>query len=262
MKTVMLVSAWMVLGATAARAQEVPAGRLGHPLGSYLTIAGVRGEGFKFTDRTLLVDVVNGRQLEEPIAVRIENVGALPAGRRCVFRGYENGKMIGTPPAVEQAAKEAGREISVPQARWQLYRYFTVLSVVEPKDFQQRAMLAPVVTPRPLAPAQHARNPQARNPEDPGPAGRDPSIAWNMAAGFMAEQGFAGKYSKRASRVAPVAGVPGSYDVSFKPLDPNKASHDGVVRVDIKKRACIWLGERNRGAATTAQPGAAPLRGG
>lgn len=113
-----------------------PPAFLGHPLGAYLAIEGVRAESGKVGVRTLLVDTVNGKKLDRPVGVWIENVAALPKDRRCILRGYESGKMIGTPPAKIQAAKEAGREIKLPQAGWQFFHYFVVISVDEPQDLK------------------------------------------------------------------------------------------------------------------------------
>jgi hypothetical protein len=46
--------------------------------------------------------------------------------------------MIGTPPAVIQAAKDDGKDITLPQAGWKYSRYFIVISVVEPKDLKKK----------------------------------------------------------------------------------------------------------------------------
>jgi hypothetical protein len=136
MKTTLVLL--FVFGLSLARAQDVPAGRLGHPLGTYLRIEGIRIEGPKYAGRTLLVDALNGKKLETPIDIAIENVDSLPKDTRCILRGYEMGQMVGTPPAVEQAAKEEGKDISQPQAGWKFYRYFIVTSVVEPKDLKKK----------------------------------------------------------------------------------------------------------------------------
>ena len=60
--------------------------------------------------------------------------GDLPARQRCVFKGYESGEMIGTPPAVLAAAKEQGRAGEDPsQVPFHWRPYFVALVVVEPK---------------------------------------------------------------------------------------------------------------------------------
>jgi hypothetical protein len=116
-----------------ANAQEVPAGRLGYPLGTYLKIEGVKMvDGVKTGGRTLLVDMVNGKKLAEPTGVGVENIESLPTSTRCILRGYEMGGMVGQPPALEEADREEGKSVSLPQAGWQFRRWFVVLSVVEP----------------------------------------------------------------------------------------------------------------------------------
>ena len=52
---------------------------------------------------------------------------------RVVIKGYESGKMIGTPPGAIEAAKEAGKDIALPQTGWQFYRFFVLTSWVQPK---------------------------------------------------------------------------------------------------------------------------------
>src|SRR5207237_636136 len=99
---------------TAAGARE-PGGLLGHPLGSYLTVEGVRAEQGKVGVRTLLVDSINGRRLPKPVALWVENLD-LPPQQRCTLKGYETGRMIGTPPAVFEAAREQGTAVGAPQA--------------------------------------------------------------------------------------------------------------------------------------------------
>ena len=111
----------------------MPSGRLGYPLGKYLTIEGMRAERGKVGVNTLLVDKVDGQNVSPPIGLWIENVDGLPAGTRCVLNGYESGKMIGLPREV--AEKE---NIPLPQAAWQFYHYFVVTSVVEPKDLKKK----------------------------------------------------------------------------------------------------------------------------
>jgi hypothetical protein len=128
----------LVLGLGFAKAQDIPTGKLGFPLGTYLRVEGVRVDGPKYAGRTLLVETVNGKKLDTPMDIGIENVDSLPKVTRCILRGYEMGQMIGTPPAVVQAAKEEGKVIPHPQAGWKFYRYFVVLSVVEPEDLKAK----------------------------------------------------------------------------------------------------------------------------
>ena len=116
----------------------VPIGWLGYPLGTYLTIEGQReeGDGPKMGRGRLLVDTINGKKLDKPAAIGIDHLKTLPGGVRCVIKGYENMRMIGAPPASEQAAKEAGKPFIPPQAGWQAQCYFVALSVVAPKNLK------------------------------------------------------------------------------------------------------------------------------
>lgn len=135
------MSAFVVLVACVLSAHAddgIPKGRLAHPLGTYLKIEGVRAESGKVGSQTLLVDTINGNKLDQPIGIWIDNVSSLPKGERCIIKGYETGTMIGTPPAVIQAAREAGRDIALPQAGWQFYRFFIMISSVQPEGFTIR----------------------------------------------------------------------------------------------------------------------------
>jgi len=131
MKTTILAFLILGLGGLSSTASEIPEGRLGHPLGKYLEIEGVRAglERGKVGVNTLLVHRIQDKELSEPIGIWIENVDALPEGTKILLRGYESGKMIGLPHEV--AEKE---NIPLPQAGWQFYRYFLVTSVVTPND--------------------------------------------------------------------------------------------------------------------------------
>lgn len=133
MKAALLTTALMLVPLTVLSADDIPAGRLTPTLGAYLTIEGARAEKGKVGVNTLLVDTVNGKKLDTPIGVWIENVAALPKGTRCIVRGYESGRMIGVPGEV--ATKE---HMPIQQAEWQFYRYFIVTSVVEPKDLKKK----------------------------------------------------------------------------------------------------------------------------
>jgi hypothetical protein len=104
-------------------------------LGEYQTIEGVRVNGTFTGNSTLLVDTVGGKKLDKPVSIWVENL-ELPAKKRCVLKGYELGRMIGTPPAVLAAAKEKGKSIIAVQAAWQWQPYFVALVVVEPEGLE------------------------------------------------------------------------------------------------------------------------------
>lgn len=115
--------------------ETTPIGKLGHPLGHYLKIEGIRAEEGKVGVCTLLVDTVNGQKLKKPVEIWIENVKLLE-GRRCVLKGYESCRMIGLPPALEAAARESGEKVNQVQAAWQMRFYFVATSVVSPNDLR------------------------------------------------------------------------------------------------------------------------------
>lgn len=135
---------------TVLHSREAPIGSLGFRLGSPLTLEGNRDDDFKTGDQTLLIDTVNGKRLGEHIAIWVENVELPPPQFRCVLKGYEMARMIGVPPAVEQAEKaekKAGEktgvlqpgfqsDLNIPfvQAGWQVEPYFVALSHVALKD--------------------------------------------------------------------------------------------------------------------------------
>ena len=127
-----------------------PGGLLGDQLGTYLTIEGVKSEGVKEESGTLVVDTVNGQKLDKPITLVIRGAVVvdhnlqparleLPAKKRCIFKGFESGEMIGVPPAVAAAAKERGwQEVPMSPKHWQWRSYFVALVVVEPNDLELR----------------------------------------------------------------------------------------------------------------------------
>ena len=109
---------------------DAPIGRLGYPIGTYLTIEGVRAEQGKVGVRTLLVEKIGERRLASPTQVWIENCKQLPEGRRCILRGYESGAWLGLPPEVQKAMH------SEPQALWGFQLYFIAVYVESPKDLE------------------------------------------------------------------------------------------------------------------------------
>jgi hypothetical protein len=109
----------------------VPIGSLGHPVGDYLTIEGVRVNEGKVGVHTFRVDTVNGKALDQSVDIWVDNL-ALPAEGHCVLKGYETFSMIGVAPAVVDAAREEGRDLEMPQAGWQLKLRFIALRVIRP----------------------------------------------------------------------------------------------------------------------------------
>ncbi len=112
------------------RTIEPPIGILGYRIGSYLTVEGIRAETGKGGIRTLLVDTINGYKLDEPVGIGIENVD-LPSHERCVIKGYETGRWIGTPDEVLRATGTPP-----PQAGWKFQFYFLATSVEQPKNLK------------------------------------------------------------------------------------------------------------------------------
>jgi hypothetical protein len=127
---------FLAAGGCVAIHQEtgVPTGKLGFALGTYLTVEGeAAAPGAKVNPRTLVVDTVDGERLDRPVAVIVDGPDVkLPPTGRVIIRGYETGKMIGTPDAEIRAAVEAGRPVEASQAAFQFYRTFVLLSWVEP----------------------------------------------------------------------------------------------------------------------------------
>ncbi|MFC1611433.1 hypothetical protein ACFL6C_10770 [Myxococcota bacterium] len=107
---------------------NMPQGRLGYPLGSYLVIEGVIGGARSKAVPDILVDTVNGKRLPEPLGVGTQgltnDVRSRLGGKRATLRGYESGRWIGVPDAVAEA------EGMVPsQAQWQFYKYFVITRI-------------------------------------------------------------------------------------------------------------------------------------
>jgi hypothetical protein len=126
---------------------DVPIGSLGFPLGSYLKLEGRREDGGMAGDQTLLIETINGKRLGNRSVIWVENVRLPPPQFRCVLRGYETVRMIGDPPALEQAEKEAGENVGLVQRGfqsdlnvrfvqpgWQVEPYFVALFPVAIED--------------------------------------------------------------------------------------------------------------------------------
>ena len=131
MKIIFLTAAILILALSSFADNKLPDGKLGHPVGTYLTIEGKRFEGRIKNDpkRVLLVDTVNGNKLQKPISIEITNLKNcyLPPDTRIIIRGYESGHMVGVPDAVAKA-----ENTTVPQVCWRFYRYFIKTSCVNP----------------------------------------------------------------------------------------------------------------------------------
>jgi len=128
---VFALSSVCLLTACASGGSELPAaparedlllGRLGHWLGTYLTIGGVLDTHGKSGSGLMLVDTVNGAPIE-PVDLWIEGI-VLPPGERVVLAGYESGRFIGMPHGVAEAT---GRPLT--QAVFQFQRYFIATSI-------------------------------------------------------------------------------------------------------------------------------------
>lgn len=123
---------------------DVPIGGLGHPLGTYLTIEGVREEEGKVGVCTLRVDTINGKKLDKPTSIWIDNLD-LPPKMRLAIKGYETMRMVGAPPAAEAAAAEAGKPFVPPQLGWQVQCYFIAIKVLKQVRADPVASLRPVL---------------------------------------------------------------------------------------------------------------------
>lgn len=116
---------------------QQPGGYLSPKLGEYMTIEGVpyAGKG-KVEANSMVVDKVNGQKLEQPLTIVVRNV-RLPAKTRCVLSGYEDGEMIGVPPAVEVAYRQAGRtDIPMSPKGYQWRPFFVPLAAGQPRDLK------------------------------------------------------------------------------------------------------------------------------
>jgi hypothetical protein len=78
----------------------LPGGMLGYPLGFYLEIEGRRTTSAGGTPYTIVVDKINGKQMQPHIPIEIENVDQLPIEEPVILRGYETGHMAGIPERV------------------------------------------------------------------------------------------------------------------------------------------------------------------
>jgi hypothetical protein len=117
---------------------------LGFPVGTYLTVEGIRPETMRIKEaslNTIEVDTVNGRKLEKPVQIAIRNLWShtLPQGERVVLRGYESGRMVGIPDEVLKIENVPG-----PQPSWSFDRYFVLTSCVQPRELPWRDTPGPL----------------------------------------------------------------------------------------------------------------------
>jgi len=112
---------------------QQPGGFLSNRLGAYLTIEGVLYDGNgKVESNSLVVDMVNGKRLEKSVLILVRNV-RLPVKERCTLKGYELGEMIGSPPALREAAEEQSVKYEErSSAVWRWRPYFVVLIAAKP----------------------------------------------------------------------------------------------------------------------------------
>ncbi len=115
---------------------RAPTGKLTNRLGHLITIEGIqhpKADSIKGGARQLLVDTVNGKKLPRPVAIHV-NRFKIPPNERCILKGFEDGKMVGTPPAVFEAARELGKKVELaPQTHYHWSTQFYALIVVEPR---------------------------------------------------------------------------------------------------------------------------------
>ena len=73
-------------------------GELGAPLGTYMTVEGVRVPDPSKADELLIqVDTVNGKKRDIPLTIAVRGMDRPVMGAHCVLRGYEWGGMEGVP---------------------------------------------------------------------------------------------------------------------------------------------------------------------
>ncbi len=97
-----------------ASMERPPSGMLTDAIGQLITVEGMMPDdaiGKKNGSARFRVDTVNGVRLENPRRVRVQGM-EIPRNIRCVLKGYETGEMVGTPPAVAQAAADLGKNYS------------------------------------------------------------------------------------------------------------------------------------------------------
>ena len=111
-------------------------GVLGHSLGTYLTISGIRQKKDPFSLITLVVDRINGVQLNSPVQIRMANSEKpwLPDNTRCTLNGYETGRMVGAPPAILKI--HGGQDPLGSSTYWHFQNEFVITSSVKPTSIK------------------------------------------------------------------------------------------------------------------------------
>lgn len=134
MKRALIYFTIIAIGASRLVACDTFEGKLGHSLGAFLVISGMKEEKGKVASSNIRVTQVNGIELKESVVMPIGNMRKVPSNTRITVRGYETGKMIGLPGGVGAAEGLMGGS-----AYYQFYHYFIITSVVEPElDFESK----------------------------------------------------------------------------------------------------------------------------
>jgi len=112
----------------------IPMGRLGYPMGTYLTISGKIYKRDSKPQYRFTVDTINGVQLKSPVDIYIRNIKEtdLPKEEMWSIRGYESGEMIGIPNSVAKA-----ENIPLKQPPWTFHKYFIMTSIVQTNSISE-----------------------------------------------------------------------------------------------------------------------------
>jgi hypothetical protein len=112
-------------------------GFLGVPLGTYVTIEGTRPDQLMKIRNAMTVDTLDGKKLAAPVTIEIDGVEELPAGTRCIFRGYETGAMVSSP--IDPLAKRD----SVPQQNFHFSSWFDAIQIKQPANLNKARFRLP-----------------------------------------------------------------------------------------------------------------------
>jgi hypothetical protein len=107
-------------------------GGLGKPLGTFTMIEGIRAKsqpGSKVIGpTTLLIQKIDGEEIEKEQYVRLSNVSELPQDTTIVVKGYETGGYTGVPRNVSEESHLGSQKL------WSFSTHFIVVVIVEPKE--------------------------------------------------------------------------------------------------------------------------------